>query len=240
HRIEHLLLLRNDQIQRMSNLGIIASIQLPWLNSDEIPNYFFPYYENYTHLIVRWRDIVQAGIPSIGSTDFPDFLWNLEYNRTAMKTISMAVTKIGEQGLTPTDWMLNQTLTVEQALRLITIDAAYGTFQEDTKGSIKIGKLADLVILSDNPLTVSESSLADIEVLLTMVGGNIEFIKDGSDFSDITTTPTPFPFLFPIAIVISIVTLVILVAFGKKLAINNHRMDERRQVSDIPLNLPLY
>ncbi|MFX1263425.1 MAG: amidohydrolase family protein, partial [Promethearchaeota archaeon] len=99
HRIEHLVLLRDDQIQRMSDLGIIASIQLPWFNSDEIPNYFFPYYENYSNLVARWRDIIQAGIPSIGGTDFPDFLWNLGYNRTAMKTISMAVTKIGEQGL---------------------------------------------------------------------------------------------------------------------------------------------
>ncbi|MFW9850902.1 MAG: amidohydrolase [Candidatus Thorarchaeota archaeon] len=232
HRIEHLLLLRDDQIQRMSDLGIIASIQLPWFNSDEIPEYFFPYYENYSHLTGRFRDIVQAGIPTIGSTDFPDFPWNLGYNRTAMKTISMAVTKIGEQGLTPTDWMLNQSLTVEQALRLITIDAAYGTFQEDIKGSIKVGKLADLVILSDNPLTVSESSLANIEVLLTMVGGNIEYVKDDFDFLDITTTPAPFPLLFPIAVVISIATLVILVTFGKKLRNNNHRMNERYQVSE--------
>jgi hypothetical protein len=109
-----------------------------------------------------------------------------------MKVISRAVTKLGGQGLTPPDWMLNQTLTVEQALRLITIDAAYGTFQEDIKGSIKVGKLADLVVLSDNPLTVPEDSLTDIEVLMTMVGGRIEFVKDGSGFPEPDTTAVIF------------------------------------------------
>jgi predicted amidohydrolase YtcJ len=212
HRIEHLILLRDDQIQRMSDLGIIASFQLPWFNSDEIPNYFFPYYENYSYMVARWRDIVQAGIPSIGSTDFPDFLWNLGYNRTAMKTVSMAVTKIGEQGLTPTGWMLNQSLSVEQALRLITIDAAYGTFQEDVKGSIKVGKWADLVILSDNPLTVSESSLADIEVLMTMVGGIAEYEKAGFDFIELPTTPLP-SLLLPTLVVIVVIPIVAFVVF---------------------------
>jgi imidazolonepropionase-like amidohydrolase len=71
---------------------------------------------------------------------------------------------------------------VEQALRLITIDAAYGTFQEDIKGSIKVGKFADLVILSDNPLTVPENTLADIDVLMTMVGGVMEYIAPGQQY----------------------------------------------------------
>ncbi|MHA2209152.1 MAG: amidohydrolase [Candidatus Thorarchaeota archaeon] len=210
HRIEHLVLLRDDQIERMSDLGIIASIQLPWFNSDEIPNYFFPYYENHSLMIARWRDIVQAGIASIGSTDFPDFLWNLGYNRTAMKTISMAVTKVGEQGLIPTDWMLNQSLSVEQALRLITIDAAYGTFQEDIKGSIKVGKLADLVVLSDNPLTVPENAIASIKVLMTMVGGNVEYVMEGFDFQQ-----PPYP-LLSMLVVIPIFALLVFIIIRKK------------------------
>ncbi|MFW9850968.1 MAG: hypothetical protein ACFFF4_17710, partial [Candidatus Thorarchaeota archaeon] len=79
-----------------------------------------------------------------------------------------------------------------------------------------------------------ESSLANIEVLLTMVGGKIEYVKDDSDFLDVSTTTTLVPSLDPIVIVISIVTLVVLVTFGKKLRNNNHRMNERYQVSDIP------
>jgi hypothetical protein len=92
-----------------------------------------------------------------------------------MYVVSSAVTRVGGLGLTPTDWMMNQTISVEQALRLLTIDAAYGTFQEDIKGSIEVGKFADLVILSENPLTALENTLSDIEVIMTMVGGIAEY-----------------------------------------------------------------
>ncbi|MFW9789429.1 MAG: amidohydrolase family protein, partial [Candidatus Thorarchaeota archaeon] len=120
---------------------------------------------------------LEAGIPSQGSTDFP---WLLGYlNRSAMFAVSSAITRVGGLGLTPTDWMLNQTISVEQALQLLTIDAAYGTFQETIKGSIKAGKFADLVILSDNPLTVPENTLADIKILKTMVGGVVEYTAPG-------------------------------------------------------------
>jgi predicted amidohydrolase YtcJ len=173
HRIEHLVILRNDQIQRMADLGIIASLQLTWINSDWTQAVSWPVLQDYSHLAGRWRDILEAGIPSLGSTDYPWLLGTIE--RSAMYAVSSAVTRVGGLGLTPTSWMLDQTLSVEQALRLITIDAAYGTFQEDIKGSIKVGKLADLVILSDNPLTVPENTLADIEVLMTMVGGVVEY-----------------------------------------------------------------
>jgi predicted amidohydrolase YtcJ len=176
HRIEHLVLLRDDQIQRMSDLGIIASFQLTWHNSDVLAatgeDQIFADLHNGGQPVARWQDILQAGIPSIGSTDFPWFFFS---NSSVMLTISKAVTRIGELGLTPTNQMLNQTISVEQALRLLTIDAAYGTFQEDIKGSIKVGKLADLVILSDNPLTVPEAALANIDVLMTMVGGVVEY-----------------------------------------------------------------
>ncbi|MFX0054409.1 MAG: amidohydrolase [Candidatus Hermodarchaeota archaeon] len=180
HRIEHLVLLRDDQIQRLADLGIIASFQLTWMNSDWKEAVSFQALQNYSHLAGRWRDILEAGIPSQGSTDFPWLLGTIE--RSAMYAVSSAVTRVGGLGLTPTDWMLNQTLSVEQALRLITIDAAYGTFQEDVKGNIKVGKFADLVILSDNPLTVPENTLADLEVLMTMVGGVVEYAAPGQQF----------------------------------------------------------
>ena len=179
HRIEHLVLLRNVQIHRLADLGIIASFQLTWFNSDWTQAESWPYLQNYSHLAGRWRDIIEAGIPSQGSTDYP---WLIGIDRSAMYAVSSAVTRVGGLGLTPTDWMLNQTISVEQALRLITIDAAYGTFQEDVKGSIKVGKFADLVMLSDNPLTVPATDLANIEVVMTMVGGVIEYSAPGQQF----------------------------------------------------------
>jgi predicted amidohydrolase YtcJ len=206
HRIEHLVLLRDDQILRMKDLEILASIQISWITSDWMTFESYPYLENYTHLAGRWRDILEAGIPSIGSTDFP---WNIMKLKSPLQHIALAVTRIGELGLQPPEWMLNQTLSVEQALRLLTIDAAYGTFQEDVKGSIKEGKLADLVILSDNPLTVTESDLDDIEVLMTMIGGVIEYSSSDSPVK-ITTSTTSSELTSFFSIGMALISLTIL------------------------------
>jgi predicted amidohydrolase YtcJ len=186
HRIEHLVLLRDDQIQRMKNLGIVASLQL-------------------CHLAGRWRNIIEAGVPTIGSTDFP---YNYGEMKSPLQFISRAVTRVGEQGLQPTAWILNQTLSVEQALRLLTIDGAYGTFQEDIKGSIKEGKLADLVVLSNNPLTVSENSLTDIKVLMTMIGGIIEYSSPDQPLHMSKSSSSVSTTLMPIGL--AIIPLVIL------------------------------
>lgn len=181
HRVEHLALVRDDQLDRMARLGLIASIPLTWFDSHPWYTWDVRHYFGLERadLVARWRDILAAGIPSIGGTDYPWFYGD----GSATTTVSRAVTRIGEPGQPPADWMLDQRITVEQALRLLTIDAAYGTFQEDVKGSIAVGKFADLVVLSANPLTVPPDEIKDIEVLLTMVNGRVEYCAPISFFS---------------------------------------------------------
>ena len=68
-----------------------------------------------------------------------------------------------------------QALTREQALRCATMDGAYLTFDEDKKGSLEPGKLADLAVLSADPLTCAEPAIRDIAADMTMVGGKVVY-----------------------------------------------------------------
>jgi urease alpha subunit len=98
---------------------------------------------------------------------------------------------------------------------MMTIDAAYIVSQEDYIGSLESGKFADLIVLSDSPLDVHADELKDLEVYLTMIGGNIEYVKEGSEFTDLITTP-PIPIYFWLAVGGIAVVLVLVVIFVKR------------------------
>ena len=74
----------------------------------------------------------------------------------------------------PPEWLAAKVVSVEEALRMMTVNGAYALFMEEKVGSLKPGKFADLIILSSNPLTIDPDAIVDIEVLMTMVGGRIE------------------------------------------------------------------
>ncbi|MFX1514399.1 MAG: amidohydrolase, partial [Promethearchaeota archaeon] len=187
HRMEHLVLLRDDQIQKMKNLGIIASIQLSWYNSNwEDATLNHVGLENVS-LVARWRDILAAGVKSIGSTDYPYVEEEIE---SIVQVMYNAVTRKANKTSTPSDWLLSQTLTIEQVIGLLTIDAAYGTFQEDVKGSIKEGKFADFVILSENPFQVDAEQLLDVDIMATIIGGKIEYNTTNFEIQIEKTTST--------------------------------------------------
>ena len=75
----------------------------------------------------------------------------------------------------------HQRITAKEALIISTINGAYAMFEEDIKGSIEKGKLADLVVLSDDILSVPVDEIKDIKVLMTMLGGGIVYKKEGTD-----------------------------------------------------------
>lgn len=72
----------------------------------------------------------------------------------------------------------DQRISVKDALKAVTIHAAYQYFEEDRKGSIEVGKLADLIILDKNPLTVDPKTIKDIKVLETIKEGKTIYRKD--------------------------------------------------------------
>jgi predicted amidohydrolase YtcJ len=83
-----------------------------------------------------------------------------------------AVTRMMKNGVA---FYPEQRMTREEALRARTIDAAYAAFEEDIKGSLEIGKLADITVLSQDILTVPDDELANTRVLYTIVGGEVRY-----------------------------------------------------------------
>ena len=77
------------------------------------------------------------------------------------------------------DWHQAHTITVADALPMMTINAAYALFRDEEVGSLEVGKYADLIVLPDNPLTAAPEALVEMNVLLTMVGGRVEFCAPG-------------------------------------------------------------
>ncbi len=195
-RIEHVVVISDNDIQRMKRLGIIASIQFngpgTWVDYPDWATEVTP--NMYPH-IARWRDLFEAGILIAGSTDWPWATLAPDFG-SAMLLLYQAVTRTGTNRRPPESWMLDQAITMEQALRSLTINGAYATFEEDQKGSIASGKLADMVILSENPLTAPVETVPDIQILMTMIGGKVEYCAPGRESlcpGQNTAAPAPSP-----------------------------------------------
>ena len=69
------------------------------------------------------------------------------------------------------EWGINQKISIEEALRLYTLNGAYASFEEKIKGSVEVGKLADLVVLGSDPTKIDPLAIKDIEIMRTIVGG---------------------------------------------------------------------
>ena len=102
------------------------------------------------------------GIVSTGATDYVPGPYE------PLTGIQSCVTRTDSSGKV---WGANQRITVEEALRIYTYNGAYASFEEKIKGSITVGKLADLVVLADDLTAVDPHTIKDIPVERTMVGG---------------------------------------------------------------------
>jgi predicted amidohydrolase YtcJ len=186
HRIEHNTTIRPEFLPRYSEIGVIPIVAggSPACRLD-IPHLIYTvlfdlYPETYRDWFTPTRKLLDA------NPDLP-IAWHSD--RPALPgfpirdLFSYVTKKEWDQGsiCDPPDWLAAKAITVEEALRIMTINGAYALFMEEKIGSLKPGKYADLVILSENPLTIPPDSLIDLQVLLTMVGGNTEYCMPGHE-----------------------------------------------------------
>ncbi len=162
--IEHAFIAREDHFPRMKTLGLAISAQHHlYLAAPSLVKYWGPGRAARTTPL---RAMIDAGLPvSIGTDSavvpYPP-LWAF-YHFVTRDTISGGV--VGA----------DQRVTRQEALRAITMGNAWLTFEERDKGSIEPGKLADLVVLSDDILTCPEKRIEQMDVLMTLAGGRVVF-----------------------------------------------------------------
>ena len=166
HRLEQAAVLNKQLIQRIKKQNLTISIQPRVVESE------FSVWSATEHLgskraklLFPIKTLLNKGILVVGGSDCPmEPLNPLTGIQTAMSR----------------KFPPNERITIDDALRLYTVNAAYTTLEEDVKGSLEEEKLADLTVLSNDPTSVTPDKLADIKVELTIIGGKVAHQKQAS------------------------------------------------------------
>jgi predicted amidohydrolase YtcJ len=167
-RIEHAQCVALEDIPRFAELGVIPSMQqthatsdMRWAEDRVGPQRVLGCY--------AWRRFYDAGCRIAGGSDFP-----VEHENPLLGFYA-GITRQNVNGEPPGGWYADQCQTREEALRSLTIDAAYASFEEDLKGSLEAGKLADFVVLDRDIMKVQAAEVPGTKVLQTVVGGEVVF-----------------------------------------------------------------
>jgi predicted amidohydrolase YtcJ len=159
-KITHCTLINPELVRRIKAVGAIPApfTSYAYYNSDK----FKFYGEDLMQNAMAFRSFLDAGIPVCAGSDFYPGPF------APMMAMQGMVTRTGWDGQT---WGANQRVTPAEALRISTLNGAHASFEETSKGSITAGKLADFVVLSDDPLSVPHDKIKDIKVVRTVTGG---------------------------------------------------------------------
>ena len=161
HRIEHCSVLNPMLIKRMKQSNLVASVQPHFVVSD------FWAEDRVGKARARWmfpfKTLVEEGIVVVSGSDCP------VENISPILGIWAAVDRKN---------FPQEALTVEEALRTYTMNAAYSSFEERRRGSIEVGKLADFTVLSDNLIGMPPERIKNVGVEMTIVGGNVAYSRN--------------------------------------------------------------
>jgi len=169
-RLEHAQHVRFEDVKRFAELGVIASVQPYHCIDDgvwaekrigaERIRYTYPF-----------KSFLDAGVKMCFGTDWYVAPLN------PLLGIYAAVTRRTLDDKNPDGWIPEQKISVEDAIKCYTINSAYASFEENIKGTIESGKLADLIILSDDILNIDPNKIKDVKVEMTMFDGKVIYNK---------------------------------------------------------------
>ncbi len=165
-RIEHAQHMAAKDFDRFAQLHVIASVQ-PYHAIDDGRWAEGRIGHDRASRTYAFRTFLNHGVRLALGTD-----WDVA-PLNPMLTVYAAVTRATLDGKNPNGWFPEQKLTVPETIEAYTMGSAYAEFQENEKGSITAGKLADMVLLSDDIFSIPPEKIRDVKVLKTIVGGKI-------------------------------------------------------------------
>ena len=172
-RIEHVQIVRRQDLARMAQLGIVASMQPTHATSD-MPWVPARLGDGRLERAYPWRTALELGARLALGSDFP------VERVDPLLGLHAAVTRQDREGQPAGGWLPGQRLSREEALRGFTLDAAWSLFLDDQVGSLETGKRADLVVYDRDPMTVPAENIPDVRVDLTLVDGRVAYRREGS------------------------------------------------------------
>jgi predicted amidohydrolase YtcJ len=167
-RIEHAQHMAAKDFDRFAQLHVIASVQ-PYHAIDDGRFAESHIGHDRASRTYAFRTFLDHGVRLAFGTD-----WEVA-PLDPLQTVYAAVTRATLDGKNPNGWFPEQKLSVSEAIEAYTMGSAYAEFQETEKGSITPGKLADMVLLSDDIFSISPEKIRDVHVLKTLVGGKLTF-----------------------------------------------------------------
>jgi predicted amidohydrolase YtcJ len=169
-RVEHAQILSGQDIPRFAKLGVIASMQPSHAISDL---FFAPARLGMERLAgaYAWNSLIKSGAIICGGSDAP-----VERGEPMIEFYA-AVARRSIKGESGEGWHPEQAVSREQALRMFTINAAYAAFEENDKGSIEVGKLADFTVLSADIMKIPALEILKTRCQMTVLGGEIVYEK---------------------------------------------------------------